>query len=545
MFGFKRITITSALPYINGVKHLGTLAGSILPADIFHRFIDLFGIPNIYICGTDEHGTPAEAAALEEGLDVKNYCDKYYEIQKKIYEQWNIDFTYFGRTSSDDNKKITQDIFLALKKNGFIIEKSLIIPYCIKCEKFLPDRFIQGTCPYCGYESAKGDQCEKCGKLLEPSELISPHCVFCGGDKIEFKEEKHLFVDFSKLQPKLKKWIEKNKQWPLNTRNFALAWIKEGLKPRCITRNLEWGIPVPLKGYEDLVFYVWFDAPIGYISMTKEWFGLNKKENEWQKWWTDSKIYHFLGKDNIPFHTIFWPGVLIGSGKYSLPYFVQGYEFLNWEGQKFSTSKHIGLLTDEALKLYPADYWRFYLSYILPERKDSDFNWKDFQDKINNELLANYGNLFYRVTSFIKSKFGVVPKPTERGEEEKILEAKLQETVSKVEKLIWEVKLRDALKEILLLASATNKYFQDKKPWNSSDSETTIYTAVNVLRTITILLYPFIPSLGQTALNALNVDLCKWSDISDFLIKPGHKVKPKILIKKIEDDDLKRKAKIS
>ncbi|MEM5814709.1 MAG: methionine--tRNA ligase, partial [Candidatus Aenigmatarchaeota archaeon] len=302
----ERITITSALPYVNGVKHLGNLIGSILPADIFHRFCDLFGIENIYICGTDEHGAQTEICAAQERLSPKDYSDKYYAVQADIYKKWGFDFTFFGRTSSEANHRLTRQLFLAMNKNGFIKKGEMQLPYCRFDRKFLTDRYVEGRCPHCAYERARGDQCESCGRILDPTELQEPVCMICGRREIEFKTEKHLFLDLSKLEPQLASWISRNKHWPANVRAIALSWLKEGLKPRCITRNLEWGVKVPLKGYTHLVFYVWFDAPIAYIAMTSEC------RKDWKKWWSgDVKVYHFLGKDNIPFHTIFWPGMLM------------------------------------------------------------------------------------------------------------------------------------------------------------------------------------------------------------------------------------------
>jgi len=541
----KRITVTSALPYVNGVKHLGNIIGSILPADIFHRFLDLLGVENIYICGTDDHGTAVELAAKEEGSSPQAYAKKYYEKQKSIYEKWDFDFTLFGQTSAKSNHEITQDLFLSMNKKGYVKNEEIILPYCKACEKYLPDRYIEGICPQCSYEGARGDQCEKCGKILDPVELKEPYCVVCKSKDIVFRKEEHLFLDLKKLQPKLKAWITKNKHWPANTRNFALGWIKEGLKPRCITRNLKWGVQVPLKGFDHLVLYVWFDAPIGYISITKDAADAKKIKN-WKKFWSkDTKVYHFLGKDNIPFHTIIWPGMLIAADKYTLPYFVQGYEYLNWEGDKFSTSKGTGLFSDEALDLFGVDYWRFYLSSLLPENKDSNFDWDGFQKKINSELIGNYGNLFYRATYFTEKNFdSKVPKP-KLGKREKELQKTAEKTIKNVEKLIEQVKLRDALKEIMALASETNKYFQEKQPWetiktNKTDCATTLYTTVNVLRIISTLLHPYIPRSSEKALSFLDVELSKYKDLNKFTIKPGHKIRAEILFQKIEDKDLEK-----
>ena len=551
--GFRRsaaspkITITSALPYVNGVKHLGNLIGSLLPSDVFHRFLDLRGVENIYICGTDEHGTPTEVAALEEGLSPQQYSDKYYKLQKAIYEKWNFDFSFFGRTSSQVHHVITKDVFLAIRKNGYIKEQSLTLPFCRNDERFLPDRFITGVCPRCSYDSARGDQCEKCSTLLDPTDLIKPRCTVCGRTDIEFREEKHLFLDLSKLQPQLKKWILSNGHWPDNVRNFALGWLKEGLKPRCITRNLKWGISVPMKGYEHLVFYVWFDAPIGYVSITKEGQGRRRIKN-WRQWWSEpAKVYHFIGKDNIPFHTVFWPAILLASKKFTLPHYVAGYEYLNWEGQKFSTSRGIGLFSDEALGLFPVDYWRFYLSLLLPESKDSNFDWDDFRDRINSELIGNYGNLLHRATHFVEKNYGGrLPKPGKPGKKEKEVIKKIGDTVKAVEKDVDNVKLREALKKTLALAASVNKYFQEKEPWtfkNKPDTATTVYTAINALRTISLLLSPYIPESSKKALECLGTKTTAWKDNTKFAVKAGTKIRALILFRKIEDKELEAAKK--
>ncbi len=554
-FKAKRVTITSALPYVNGVKHLGNLVGSILPADVFHRWLDIMGIDNVYVCGTDDHGTAVEIAAAEEGLSFEKYAEKYFELQKEIYTKWNIDFSFFGKTSSESNKEITQDIFLSIYENGYIKKDKLTTPYCTIDKRYLPDRYIIGTCPNCGYERARGDQCEKCAKVLDPEDLLEPRCALCGKDNIEFRKEEHLFLNLPLLEGKLRSWIEEQHQWPDNTRNLALGWLKEGLKPRCITRNLRWGIPVPLQDYKHLVFYVWFDAPIGYISITKDGFHAGAIRENWKHYWKDSQIYHFIGKDNIPFHAIIWPSILLAARdseerdtNYQLPYFVAGYEYLNWEGRKFSTSQGIGLFSDEALELFPADYWRFYLLSILPESKDSNFDWQDFHARINNELIANFGNLFYRVTYFIEKFFdGKIPH-AKTGEDEELLFQKLRETKLKVEQLVEDVKLREALQEILALANATNKYFQDKKPWASvktdkKEAGTTLFAAANVLRGLSVLLYPYIPQSSDKALKALNSGNRRFSDIDSIQLTEGEPIKAEILFKKIEKEEIDRARK--
>lgn len=542
----ERITITSALPYVNGVKHLGNLIGSILPADIFHKFCDLFGLENIFICGTDEHGAQTEIAAAAEHMTPQAYSDKYFKVQADIYRKWSFDFTHFGRTSDEANHRLTQQMFAAMNKNGFIRKGEMRLPFCRFDKKFLTDRYVEGTCPYCSYEHARGDQCESCGRILDPTDLKEPVCMLCKRREIEFKTEKHLFLDLSKLGPQLEAWIGKNKHWPTNVRATALAWIKEGLRPRCITRNLQWGVRVPLKGYTHLVFYVWFDAPIGYVSMTSEC------RSDWKKWWSGSaKIYHFLGKDNIPFHTIFWPGILLAarnrSTTFSLPHYVAGYEFLNWEGKKFSTSRHVGVFSDEALSLFPADYWRYYLASILPEKKDANFEWSDFQSRINNELLANFGNVFYRITSFVDKYFGKVPRTSKPGKPEADLQRTLERTLERTEKMVKKVKLKDALKEVMAFSDALNRYFQAKEPWfaiknkaTKRDAATTLYYAVNALAAVTAMLWPFIPTTAEAALKCLGLKREKltWKGLKGFNVKPGGKVRALVLFQRVEDDEM-------
>ena len=544
-----RITITSAVPYVNGVKHLGNIVGSLLPADVYHRLLGIAGVENIFICGTDDHGTAVELEARSEGTKNEEIVKKYHRIQEEIYKRWNFDFTFFGNTSSRTNHEMTQSIFNAAYRNNYIIHKTLVVPFCETDKRHLPDRYINGTCPHCSYQYARGDQCEQCGNVLDPIELEEPRCSVCGGNKITFKEEKHLFLDYSLLTEKLHKWIEE-RDWPYNTKAASLGWVHGGLKPRCITRNLEWGVRVPLEGFEHLVFYVWFDAPIGYISITKDAFEAGRIKR-WKEYWTDSKIYHFLGKDNVPFHTIFWPGTLMAARgteidgdetNFLLPDKVIGYDYLNWEGQKFSTSKGIGLFSDEALDLFPTDYWRFYLSYILPENKDSNFDWDDFEKRINNELIANYGNLFYRVTHFIREHFdGRVPK----GHLDKEMEQKLRDTAARVEKDIGKVRLREILKHTLALAAETNKYFQEREPWKKYDQDAygvsnTIFTSVNLLRAISVLLYPFMPETAEKALKALGHTEKKLANVAEAILRTGDPVSAVLLFKKIERDEIDR-----
>ncbi|MBI5229179.1 methionine--tRNA ligase [Candidatus Micrarchaeota archaeon] len=551
-----RFLVTSALPYVNGVKHLGVFVGSILPADVYARYLRLRGHDIVFVCGTDEHGAPSEIAAMEEGLPIKEYCGKYFEIQRSIYERFNCSFDHFGRTSGEENHKTTQEMFLRMYERGFISEKTLKMPYCKKCNRFLSDRFIEGVCPHCAYEGARGDQCENCGRLLDPAELVAPFCNICKGKDIEFRNTKHLFLEFKKLEGKLKKWITESEHWPQNAKNFALGWLKEGLRGRCISRDLSWGVKIPLRGYEDKVFYVWFDAPIGYISFTKEWAKGQGREGAWMDYWRSNgcKIIHFLGKDNIAFHTVFWPAMLIASEYTTLPYQIKSLEFLNFEGRKLSTSRKWGIFTDEALEWFPVDYWRYYLLSILPETSDADFLWGEFQSKVNEDLANTLGNLVHRCLTFIRNNFnGVLPESS--GKEWKEIDtefrSKLLEHTKKTAELFDSYRMQDALKEAISLARDANKYFNDKAPWkamkeNKRDAETTVYLTANAIYSLSILLEPFIPSTSEKVLSLLgfsrDVHKEKWENAGKLNVEGGQRISEKIepLFKKIEDEEINK-----
>jgi len=519
---------------VNNIPHIGNIVGSHLPADIFARFLRIMEEEVVFVGGTDEHGSPTEVAAFKEGLEPKELCDRLFKVHKKIYDWLGISYDNFSRTSTKINHELTKEIFLKLIKKKLIVKKKILLPYCENDKRFLPDRWVEGICPYCNYESARGDQCEACTKLLEPSQLIEPRCVICNRKPI-FKEVEHLFLDLKKVEKKLKKWIEKNKHWKKNVRSIALSWIKEGLKERCITRDLKWGIKVPLKGFEDKVFYCWFDAPIGYISSTIEWSIKNGKGDEWIKFWKnkDSKIFHFLGKDNIPFHTILWPAILIGIGEYNLPYQVVGMEFLNYEGRKISKSKNWGIFLDveneevvvkigeKNIKLNP-DFLRFYLSYIMPETKDSNFSLEDFKNRVNGELVDNFGNLAYRVLTFIKTRFDSrVPISKELNKKDEKVLKEIKKVKENVKKKILNLNFKDALKNILQLSDYGNKYFQEKSPWKefSKDLESckaTLFVSACLVKALAILLYPFIPFSSEKVLNQLNYKEIKFENVDKF-----------------------------
>jgi len=552
----ERWLVTAALPYSNNLPHIGNIVGSHLPADIFTRFLRLFGEDVVFVGGTDEHGSPIEVAAYKQNITPEELTNRLYILHRKIYEWFGISYDNFSRTSNSTNHKTTQGIFLNLLNNGFVIKKKLLLPYCQNDRRFLPDRWVEGTCPYCKFRPARGDQCENCGRLLDPQDLIEPYCVI-DKTKPTFKEVEHLFLDLPKLEPELLKWIKSQKHWRLNVKNTALGWIKEGLKTRSISRDLKWGIPIPLEGYKDKVFYVWFDAPIGYISSTIEWAERNRKN--WKDYWQNqTKIIHFLGKDNIAFHTITWPATLMGAGGFTLPYDVVGLEFLNYEGDKISKSRNWGIFLDvqngevkviqneNVIEIDP-DLLRFYLALIMPETKDSDFVWKDFQEKVNAELIGNFGNFVYRTLSFLKTNFNsVVPEPDTLSVKDKAVFKKISEKKKTIEKLVYDYKFRDALKEALELSAVGNKYFQDKKPWeilksDPDEARNTLYVAVNLLRSLAIIFSPFVPFACEKIWSQLKLDGSavsqKWDDLDKIEIKPMHRIgKIEPLFKKFEID---------
>jgi methionyl-tRNA synthetase len=543
----KKRLITSALPYVNNVPHLGNIIGCVLSADVFYRYCRIAGYDALYICGTDEYGTTTETRALQEAITPQELCDKYHELHKKIYQWFNIDFSHFGRTSSKEQTQIVQDIFLNLYKNGYIIEDALNQPYCEKDKMFLADRYVEGACPHCGYEKAKGDQCEKCGKLLEPSELKNIKCTTCGNTPV-FKDTKHLFLDLEKLKPLLESWIDKaSKQgnWSNNALSITRGWLNQGLLKRCITRDLKWGIPVPLKGYEDKVFYVWFDAPIGYISITASFL------KEWQEWWKNPEnidLYQFMGKDNIPFHTVIFPASLLGTKEnWTMLKTISSTEYLNYEDLKFSKSRGTGIFGDQAMNTgIEADLFRYYLLRNRPEKNDTQFFWMDFYEKANGEIINNYANLVNRVFQFVDRFFdGVVPeiKSDKDSFLNKINESNYKnEVIDKLENL----ELKDALLFILDVCSNGNKHFQDSEPWVmiKKDKDKTgqlIAGLVGFIKDISILLYPYIPATVEKVFKILNLDKkdINIDDIGNYEKLKNKKInKPEILFKKLEKEKI-------
>jgi len=546
--------VTSALPYINGVKHLGNLVGSLLPADVYARYLRLLGEDVLCVCGTDEHGTPAQISAMEEGVGVKDYVDKYYKIQKKIYEDFGLSFDYFGRTSSPENHKITQHLFLKLKENGLIEERETTQYYSEDDKMFLSDRFIVGTCPNCGYESARGDQCEQCAKLLDPTDLKNPRSAISGGANLALRTSKHLFLNLPKMQGKISEWVATKSHWPKTSMSIARKWLKEGLKERSITRDLVWGIKVPLAGYEDKVFYVWFDAPIGYIGISMEWANKTGRPDRWKDYWKDpgTRLFQFMAKDNIPFHTVTWPATMMGADDgFVLADMVKGFQWLNFEGGKFSTSKGRGVFTDDALKLFPPDYWRYYLLYIIPEKADTDFKWRGFQTAVNKDLSDVLGNFVHRSLTFLNRYFdGVVPEVGKWGAEDDRFKEEFRKALAGIKSNMAACRFRPSVLALRDFWIECNKYFEVKAPWQArkddiESAKATMNLCAHVCRGLAIAGSIFIPFTSQKIFAYLGLDedpsKKKWDDILDFDCLTGKKISPspEPLFTKVEDEQVK------
>ena len=510
--------ITSALPYVNNIPHLGNLI-QMLSADVFARFCRSRGYETMYVCGTDEYGTATETKALQDKKTPRELCDYYYRIHKEIYEWFNIAFDKFGRTSNEECTEITQSIFNDLDKNGFIKEHTSQQLFCPKCNMFLADRYVDGTCPKCGAADARGDQCDTCGTLLDPTQLLQPKCHTCGSTP-EVRETKHLYIDLPSIAPKLEEWMQETSvkgKWAANAIQMTKAWIRDGLNERAITRDLKWGIPVPKAGYENKVFYVWFNAPIGYMSITKqledELKAQGKPSFDWRKWWLPSEstekfaddekieLFQFIGKDNIPFHTVVFPCSEIGTGKdYTKLYHMSSTEFLNYEDGKFSKSKGVGVFGSDAKESgIPADGWRFYIYYNRPENQDYQFTWKDFQEKYNKELIGNLGNLVNRTLLFINKNYGgKIPE----GKKDEALWQQVLEKEKKAAELLEWAELKDALHVILEISDLCNKAFQSAEPWkaikeNKEVSDNVLYNLAYVIKDLMILLEPYLPTYTQ------------------------------------------------
>ncbi|XP_004481357.1 methionine--tRNA ligase, cytoplasmic isoform X1 [Dasypus novemcinctus] len=549
--GERNVLITSALPYVNNVPHLGNIIGCVLSADVFARYSRLRQWNTLYLCGTDEYGTATETKAMEEGLTPQQICDKYHIIHADIYRWFNISFDIFGRTTTPQQTLITQDIFQRLLVRGFVLQDTVEQLRCERCARFLADRFVEGVCPFCGYEEARGDQCDKCGKLINAIELKKPQCKVCRSCPV-VKSSKHLFLDLPKLEKRLEEWLEKTlpgSDWTTNAQFITRSWLRDGLKPRCITRDLKWGTPVPLEGFEDKVFYVWFDATFGYISITANY------TDEWERWWKNPEqvdLYQFMAKDNVPFHGLVFPCSVLGAeDNYTLVKHLIATEYLNYEDGKFSKSRGVGVFGDMAQDTgIPADIWRFYLLYIRPEGQDSAFSWTDMLLKNNSELLNNLGNFINRAGMFVSKFFGGrVPEMVLIPDDQRLL-AHVTMELRHFHQLLEKVRIRDALRSILTISRHGNQYIQVNEPWkrikgNEADRQragTVTGLAVNIAALLSIMLQPYMPAVSATIQAQLQLPppACNIL-LTDFLctLPAGHQigtVSP--LFQKLENDQM-------
>ena len=556
-----RILITSALPYINGIKHLGNLVGSQLPADLYARYMRARGHEVMFICATDEHGTPAELAAAKAGKAVEAYCTEMHAVQTELAEGFALSFDHYGRSSSARNHALTQHLASRLGAAGLIEEVSEQQVYSNADGRFLPDRYIEGTCPNCGYERARGDQCENCTKQLDPTDLINPRSAISGSTDLEVRDTKHLFLRQSKLRDTLDQWIDRQQGWPVLTTSIAKKWLHDGdgLQDRGITRDLDWGVPVqfddaPWRGMDGKVFYVWFDAPIEYIAATAEWADANGLDDTaWRRWWRtdegadDVRYVQFMGKDNVPFHTLSFPATLIGSGEpWKLVDYIKSFNYLNYDGGQFSTSQGRGVFMDQALALLPADYWRWWLLSHAPENNDSEFTWENFQASVNKDLADVLGNLVSRVTKFCRSKFGaVVPEGGSYGPREDQLIEALNKRLRAYEQHMEAMEVRKSAAELRALWVLGNEYLQEAAPWSvyKTDPEMAaaqIRLSLNLIRFYAIVSQPFIPQATAKIMAALNCTDWTWpSKLTSALdrLETGHSFEvPDVLFAKITDD---------
>nr|WP_311490829.1 methionine--tRNA ligase [uncultured Alloprevotella sp.] len=547
---FKRTLVTAALPYANGGVHIGHLAGVYVPADIYVRYLRLRGRDVLFICGSDEHGVPITIRAKKEGVTPQDVCDRYHKLIKESFEKFGISFSIYSRTTSDVHAKTATEFFEKLYEKGEFIEQESEQYFDEEAKTFLADRYIKGECPHCGNPDAYGDQCEKCGKDLSPTELINPHSTISGSKPV-LRTTKHWYLPLDKAQPWLEKWIlADHSDWRSNVVGQCKSWFDMGLKPRAVTRDLDWGIPVPVEGAEGKVMYVWFDAPIGYISNTRELL-----PNDWEKWWKsqDTRLVHFIGKDNIVFHCIVFPAMLKAEGSYILPDNVPANEFLNLEDDKISTSRNWAVWLHEYVEEFPGkqDVLRYVLTANAPETKDNNFTWKDFQARNNNELVAVYGNFVNRALVLTQKYFGgKVPPCGELTEQDKEIIAEFRDVKAKVEELLEKFRFRDAQKEAMNLARIGNKYLADSEPWKVFKTdpkrvETILNLSLQLVANLAIAFEPFLPFSSEKLRNMINMPDLKWDNLGQTdLLAAGHELnKPELLFEKIEDEVVEAQIK--
>ena len=541
-----KILVTSAWPYINVTPHLGNLVGSVLSADVVARYYRLRGDDVLMVSGSDEHGTPIEVEALKQGITPKELTDRNHAYVAELFKRWNASFDNYTRTENPVHKAFVQALLMKIYERGYIFCEEAQMLYCERDQRFLPDRFVEGKCPYCGYERARGDQCDRCGRLLETTFLVEPHCVICGNAPV-VKATKHWYIDLSRLAEPLSEYIKGNKQLPANAKNFSLNWIREGLKARAVTRDVEWGIPAPFPGAEGKTVYVWVEAVLGYVSATIEYCRRVGKPELWREFWfnKDARTLYFVGKDNIPFHTIILPALLLASGEgYNLPWNVSATEFLQFKGEKASKSRRVGIWIDEALELFPVDYWRFFLVATRPEAKDSNFSWEFFADKINADLNDTFGNFVHRTLTFVNARFGGAVPQAERlaAEDEAVLQG-IREKVEAMGEEIEAAKLQSAVNTLISLSRVGNQYLNEKEPWNllktdKARAAAVLYVVVQVVKALAVVSAPIMPETAEQMWQTLglsgSVHGCRWAEALKPL-EAGHRIAKAVpLFRKID-----------
>ena len=545
--GKPRYLICAAWPYINYVPHLGTLI-PLLSADVVARFLRMRGHEVLFVSGSDEHGTPIEVEAVRQGISPRELTDKNHALVVELFKRWGLSLDSYIRTEHPVHKEFIKRFYERLYERGFVFARDEELPYCERCSRFLPDRFVEGTCPYCGYERARGDQCERCGRLLDPAKLIDPRCAICGSRPV-VKTTRHWFLDLPKLQEAVKAYVASNERFSEPVRAFSLSFIEEGLRPRSITRDSKWGIEAPFPGAEGKTIYCWFEAVLGYISATIAYFRERGEPEGWLRFWKDpsARSVFFIGKDNIPFHAILLPALLLAHGEgLNLPWDVVSNEFLLWEGQKFSKSRRVGIWLDEALELFPADYWRFVLVAIRPETRDSNFTWEQFIEKVNGELNDVIGNFVHRTLTFIWRYFkGRVPEPGRLGERDEEALSALRRFFKEATEELEAFRLREALRAVVEVAREGNRYLNEREPWKAVKEQpelakTTLYVCAQLVKALSIMLAPFVPSSAQALWELLNlpgsVHEAEWDSALEPL-EPGHAIrKPRPLFRKVPDD---------
>jgi len=552
----ERIFIGVAWPYADGPLHLGHIAGAYLPPDIFARYHRTKGNEVLMVSGSDQHGTPITLKAEQEGVSPGQIADRYHQQFLDSWQQFGISFDLFTRTGTVNHAQVSSDIFLTLLNRGYIYKATVSQPFCPRCQRSLPDRYVEGTCPYCHSSGARGDQCDECGKPINPAELIDPRCGICTTTP-QFKDSEHFFLKLSAFESQLLDWVKQQTHWRPNVLNFTTRFLEGGLKDRAITRDIDWGIPVPLAGYDGKCIYVWFEAVIGYLSATKEWAKSTGDEEKWQSFWQGAtKSYYFIGKDNIPFHTIIWPAMLMGYGGLNLPYDVPANEFLTIEGKKLSTSRNWAIWLPDYLSRYDPDPLRYLLSINMPEKGDADFSWREFIRRNNDELVATYGNLAHRVLTFVYRHFdGCVPTPGELDSPSQTLLNNAGDTLNTIDELLYHCHFREAIRTAMSLAQEANRYLEEKSPWKMIKQDrqaaaTALYVAISVLSCLKIALYPFLPFSSQKLHEFLGLD----GNVGDggwqlILPVPGQKLLPpqplfSKLDEKLIDEETKRLEQI-